>query len=315
MKARISSVVWTSLAMFLLGSTTALAGDFGAVTNGNWNNSATWTPASGPPGAADNAFIGSTYPGGAASTATVTLTADQSVANVYLGYQNGGGSGTLDLGSSTLTIAGTLDIGGGNGVGFLTRGTGSFTAQNLLVSNGNSLTLGTGDAVNFMSLDTGSSGTTAATGNVTVGAQVFAGSTLTLGADMNLSGSLDVEQNSTLNMGGHAVTANTIQLGYNNGQPTTLNRGGAGATLTAQNLFVGNQTLGLVAADSVTNLYLANASATTAAVGNVTGSAQVFGGSTLTLGADMNLTGFLDVEQNSTLNMGGHAVTANAIGL
>ena len=61
----------------------ALATDTGAVANGDWSSAATWT--NGMPGAADNAYIGSTYPAGAAATAVVTLSQNSSAGNVYLG--------------------------------------------------------------------------------------------------------------------------------------------------------------------------------------------------------------------------------------
>jgi hypothetical protein len=61
----------------------------------------------------------------------------------------------------------------------------------------------------------------------------------------------------------------------------------------------------------ITNLNLSNAVVTTAAVGNVTGSANVGGGGTLNLGANLNLTGSIDVEgTGSTLNAHGFNITA-----
>jgi len=53
------------------------------------------------------------------------------------------------------------------------------------------------------------------------------------------------------------------------------------------------------------------AGATTAATGNGTGNVDVYSGSTLTLGANMNLTGYLNVQDSgSTVNAQGHASAA-----
>jgi hypothetical protein len=57
---------------------------FAATINGDWNNPATWTPVS-MPGASDNVYIGS----GAAATATVNLTQNQSAGTLQLGYGDG----------------------------------------------------------------------------------------------------------------------------------------------------------------------------------------------------------------------------------
>ena len=68
------------------------------------------------------------YPTVAASTATVTLGANESANNVYLG--NGSGtSGTLELAGNILTITNDLVIGQNGGTGVLNEGGGSFTAQ------------------------------------------------------------------------------------------------------------------------------------------------------------------------------------------
>ncbi len=306
------------------------AQDTGATTSGNWNNASIWT-AGTVPGSSNNVYIGSTYPSGAASTATVALTANESAANVYLG--NGSGtSGTLNLGGNTLTIGNDLVIGQSGGTGVLNEGGGSFTATNAYVQNGNSLSFGASDAVSFLSLTGGSSATTAATGNVTGNVQVYSGSTLNLGASMSLTGSFDARDTGTIiNLNGNALAANSIYLGYYDGEPVTLNRGGAGGTLTATNLLVGNTTFNLLSTDSVTNYYLNNATstlnssvsslqlvsgsnATTTAAGNVTGGVQVFSGSTLNLGANLNLSGSLDIRDlGTTVNAHGFGITANSL--
>ena len=56
------------------------------------------------------------------------------------------------------------------------------------------------------------------------------------------------------------------------------------------------------------------ATATTTATGGVTGSADVYSGSTLTLGANLTLSGYLNVQDSgSTFDMGGHSITANQL--
>ena len=328
----VALVVFLSLAVAVpVGETASFADDLGAISSGDWNNASIWTSTS-IPDSADNVYVGSVYPSGAATTATVTLTQDQNAGAVIVGYGSGS-LGTLDLGDSALTIAGDLYIGYSFGAtGIVQRGSGGFTSNGLTVNNGNTFTFGAPDAVDSVGLYNGSALTTAAVGNVTGSAAVYSGSTLTLGADMSLTGGLDVADNgSTLDMGGHAVSASTIWLGWYGGSPTVLNRG----PMTANDLYVGNQTFNLIATDAVSNLHLSNgagvlvatnalnsvdlssASAlTTVAVGNVTDSAAVYSGSTLTLGADMSLSGDLYVTDNgSTLDMGGHAVNANGIWL
>ena len=65
---------------------------------------------------------------------------------------------------------------------------------------------------------------------------------------------------------------------------------------------------------SVSSLSLINNSvATTTAAGSVTGSVYADSGSTLNLGAALNLSGNLDIRNGSTLNMNGNAVSANEV--
>ncbi len=251
----VASVAFLSLAIAVpIGETASLADDLGTISSGNWNNASIWT--STPiPGSADTVFIGSTYPSGAATTATVNLTQDQSAAAVIVGYDSGT-LGTLDLGNSELTIAGSLYIGFSPGAtGIVQRGSGGFTGNGLTVNNGNSFTFGAPDAVDSVGLYNGSALTTVAVGNVTDSAAVYSGSTLTLGADMALTGGFDVTDNgSTLDMGGRAVNTNALWLGWYGGSPTVLNRG----PLTANDLYVGNRTFSLIATDAVSNLHLSN---------------------------------------------------------
>ena len=280
--------VLIQLIVVTIGSV-SFAADISAITDSFWNSSLTWTPAT-IPGAGDNAFIGS----GSATNATVTLTQDQSASNVFLGYGSGT-AGTLGLGNSKLTIGGNLYLGySGGATGTILRGSGYFTASGLSVDNSNLFIFGTLDTVSGLSLyNSATAVTTAATGNVTANAIVYSGSTLKLGANLSLTGGLDVRgSGAILDMGGHTATAVTVLLGWNDGQPISVqNRG----TLLTTNLYVGNQTFDLIATDSISNLYLSSAMLTTAATGNVTANAIVYSGSTLTLGANLSLTGGLDV--------------------
>jgi hypothetical protein len=172
-----------------------------------------------------------------------------------------------------------------------------------------------------------SSATTTAAGNV-AGNVDLTTSTLNLGANMTLSGALNATANSTLNMNGHTLTAATITVDYYNpGSTTLLNRG----ALSATNLQVGNQTFNLNAADTVANYSLTNSTSTlnstvgilsltnssnaTTVAGNVSSYAYVYTASTLNMGANMTLSGTMEVRDNSTLNMNGHTLTANLIDL
>jgi hypothetical protein len=194
----------------LAGSESALATDIGAVINGNWNNTATWTP-SQVPGSADRAFIGSNFPAGSANAATVTLTANQAVDTVIVG-ENNGSNGTLNLGTFTLTIGSELEIGANSGaVGTVTRGAGgSLKAPTVAVFNSNSLSFGAGDVATQLNINTGGAATTAATGNVTSGVTVYTTSQINLGANMTLSGAMDGRDSSTVDAQHHAITADTI---------------------------------------------------------------------------------------------------------
>jgi fibronectin-binding autotransporter adhesin len=315
----------------MIGGTAGAAfGQAGATGNGTWENPATWTTGT-VPGASDIVYIGSTYPSGAAATATVTLTANESAAGVNLGYGSGT-SGTLDLGGNTLAIGGYFVIGAGGGTGVVNEGGGSFSAGYLYVEGGNTLNLGAGDTAAYLQVNGGSSVTTAAAGNTTGSIDVLSGSTLTLGSNLSLTGSnyLNVQDGSTLNMGGNSVTADQVLLGWSGSSAVTLDNKG---TLDVTSLYIGNGlALNLAAADSVTNFYLntgasttlANnsvsylqlnngSSAATTATGGVTGNADVYSGSSLTLGANLTLGGYLNVQDGSTLDMGGHSITANEL--
>ena len=299
----------------------ALAQDVGAVISGNWNNSSTWTTGT-PPGSSNNVYIGSSnQPSGTAKIATVTLTQAQSAGNVYLGYGSGT-NGTLDLAGNALTITGSLVIGQNGGTGTLNEGGGSFTAASADVYNGNSLNFGASDVVSSLLLSGGSTAMTAATGNITTtsysSSNVESGSTLTLGANLNMNtGGLSVQDSgSTLDMGGHSLTGYALYLGWNGSSAVTLDNRGA---LDLAYLYVGNgMAFNINAGDQVGTFSLSGgtstlganvsaldlyhgATATTTAAGGITttgySSSNVESGSTLTLGANLNMnTGGLSVQ-------------------
>jgi hypothetical protein len=314
----------------ICGQPAARAADFGAKTSGNWNSSATWTP-TGVPGLNDVAGIGSTYPNGAATSATVLLTQNQQANTVYLGY-GAGTSGTLNLGNFNLT-ADYLYLGFGGGTGSITRGSGYFDVAGSLQLTASTLAMSTTDRTKFLYLRDGSSVTTAATGNITHSVVVDTGSTLALGADLYLFSPMDTTRinvrgdNSTLDAQGYRLTATEMYLGwYGGGNARLLNKG----QLVLGALDVANQNFYLEPIDQVQSFNLSNGSthlapgvsvgglglidgstATTTEVGNITGSITVQSGGTLTLGADLSIgEGSVDLRDNSTLDAQGHRITA-----
>jgi hypothetical protein len=325
---------WLGLLIFAAAAmtmqTAAYAQTAAAITSGNWEDPTIWT--SGVvPGASDSVLIGSNYPTGSALTATVTLTANESAANVTIGYGNSGGIGTLNLGNQSLTISGTLSIGQSDfmntGTGVLEEGPGgSFTAPVVLVQNSNTLNFGVNDATTYLTLLGGSVANIAATGNVSTSVEVYSGSTLNLGASLNLITGLDVTSlagaESTLNMNGYAINAPQLALGGNGFGINLENRG----AITAGVFFLSDMSFDVNANDSVSQLYLNQATttlhsnvfsleldngsvATTTASGNVTGaSVSVNSGSTLNLGANLNV-GVTIEGQNTTFNMNGYTVS------
>ncbi len=172
--------------------------------------------------------------------------------------------------------------------------------------------LDSGVSVSALNLSASGLATTSTSGNVTGSVQLLSGSLLTLGASMALSGQLDMrDSGTTLNMAGHPLSAETVFLGWYDGQPVSvINRG----AIAASNLYVGNETFNLIPSDAVTNLNLSSGTMSTAAAGNVTSSVNVESGSKLTLGANMLLSSDLNLQDTgSTLDMGGNTLTANQI--
>jgi hypothetical protein len=319
----------------LVGPSAVRAADFGAKANGNWSSSTTWTPNGGPPGVNDVAYIGSTYPNGATTTATVLLTQNQQANTVVLGY-GASTSGTLNLGNFNLT-ANNLYLGFNGGTGAITRGTGVLDVGQLQLS-ASTLVLSASDRMFRLLLTNGSSASTAATGNVSIATSVESGSTLTLGADLDLriplgAPNIYVGANSTLNAQAHKITAEIMSIEGGNGSARLLNKG----QLVLGLLQVANQNFNVDPIDQVGSFQLYNAStnfapgtsvgglglnggstATTTGVGNITGSTSVQSGSTLTLGADLNVTtageGYVDLQgDNSALNAQGHRITATQL--
>jgi hypothetical protein len=127
---------------------------------------------------------------------------------VWLGYNNPGGSGTLNLGSSVLTIGNSLNIGRliGGGIGTIT---GTFTVPTFNIQ-GNSLTFSPNDIVNSLNINNSTVGTVA-TGNVTGSVSAY-DSTLNLGANMNLSGSLSASGSSIINTNGNNISASSLRF-------------------------------------------------------------------------------------------------------
>jgi hypothetical protein len=192
-------------------------------------------------------------------------------------------------------------------------------------------------SIERLQLEKGSTATTTAIGNITYGAFVHDGSTLTLGADLNVGRVVGNEfvsvtgNNSILDAQGHKITAWGLSVGYGGTSALLLNRG----DLDVHDLFWANQNIDLTPADRANLFTLSNgstdlgphvtlqrfhlqegATATTSAVGNVTQSVGVASGSTLTLGADLNVTEFVNLgDDDSTLNVQGHKITAETLSI
>jgi hypothetical protein len=336
MKGILFNKNWTrrlniSLVTFILVSmsgATCLAASIGAITNGNWNNTSTWTPAQMPV-SADYVYIGSTYPSGAAASATVTMVQDQSANTVYLGYGSGT-SGTLDLGNYKLSVGGTIYLGYSAGsAATVNRGSGYFSTYSLNQNYGSTFTFGSSDTASNLTMANSSTASTIATGNVSASASIQSGSTLTLGANMTLTSNLNLQDNgSTMDLANHELRANEIDIGWSGtGSPSLLNRG----KLTASSLWVANLACNINSTDAITNFHLQNGTSTlnapvaslyltnnstaaTTSAGGITAGATIDSGSHLTLGADAAMTGTLDLRTTgSTFDMASHALTASTV--
>ena len=266
---------------------------------------------------------------------------------IYLGTNGGpftlNNRGTITS-SSQLYVSSYYNTGGA--LTFNLTAADSVTSFNL---SGVNTTLPAGAAVNYLNLSSNNSSSnpanstasTSAAGNVSTSVEVDAGSVLTLNAPLTLSQTLDLR--GTINANNNAISASTIFLGLYNGPFALNNRGAITATTSmyvSSFYSAGPLTFNLMAADHVNNLYLygvttsfasgssvsslvltANttgsnpqiSSATTTAVGNITGSVEVDPGCTLTLGANLSLTSTLDLR--GTLNANSHAISASYITL
>ncbi len=337
---RLSVVVLATILVGFSLSAKAVAQDFGAVANGNWSIAATWTPVGGPPGPGQNAFIGSSFPAGSAVTATVTLTANQSVQDVHLG-QSPGNNGTLNLAGNVLTVSRDLTIGRFGGVGAINRAGGHFEADELFVSGANVFGLAAADIANDLSVRGTANVTTTSTGNATRLVTVFdVGSNLNLGAGLDISQDLDIRGSAaaaaTVNAAGQNIMARDIFIGRFGSAGDILNDN---AIVATRNLEVSRGTFSLDANDSVAatlfassggtlnlhaNTAAQNADVRTGAVINQVATANfnqsallVDQGSLLNLGAPLNLALDLDIRGTgvnvASVNANGQNISARDI--
>jgi hypothetical protein len=311
----------------------------GAVGNGNWSNVATWT--NGVPGTSDDAYIGSIYPVGAASSARVTLSQITSAGNVYLGY-GATTSGTLDLNGFDFSVT-SLYLGQNGGAGSILRtGGGAISVSSSLYQNSGAFLFAPSDVVSQLYVANGAMATTVSAGNLTTGVEVDAGSILTLGANLSVSGSpMDVR--GTLNANGHAISSSSIDLGLNGGPFILSNRGAITTTyLKVSSQFSPTQTaFNVTAADRINDMfaYGVNVSFSSGAgvgglhlfsnganpptyssatvAGNIGTVAEVGAGCTMTLGGNLTLqpAELAVLILGGTLNANGHAISAATIGL
>ncbi len=295
----------------------------GSVTNLELDsNSAATTTATGAPTANASVYTGSTLTLGANLTLSSTLDVEGTGSTFDMGghtlnanFVGFGFSGTTPV---TIENRGAIDDGPTSRWvtwhSISTRTTRSPTSY----LNNASTTLNASVSVSYLELDHGSVATTTAVGNVTSSILVDTGSTLNLGCTLNLSGSLDVRNyGSVVNMNGNPITAGEISLGVNGSTAVTLNRGGDGGTLTANDsLSIGQENFKLVAGDSIFDLdVVERAIVTTAATGNINDAAFVESGGKLILGADFSVNGgFITVQDSgSILDAQGHAIATDTV--
>ena len=207
----------------------------------------------------------------------------------------------------------------------------TITANSLYVGYNTAFTFLSTDRVGYLGLANGGNVTVTSTANVSGSIDVgltpsyntnglfydSGGNTLTLNQALNLSGYLNVQNSSTLNFNNNSITANRILLGWNGTTPVNIQDQG---TINTSGLYLGNgMTYNFKPNDSIGYLALENnAAATTNAsapnAGNLTGSVDIFTGSTLNLNQALNLSGYLNVQDaGSTLNANGNAISANQI--
>ncbi|WP_425396146.1 pectate lyase [Aeoliella sp.] len=277
----------------------SFAVNFGAVTDGDWSNPATWTPAGGPPSNGDVVNIGSNSPAGSAAMAAVSLTGNESATSLFLGGSPGT-EGTLDLGSFELALSSALVI--GTGVGNVTRTTGHFEVPDLTLLGGNSLTLSADDSITHGVQVTGTS------------------SQLTLGAPMMLSLDLSIQNDGTVDLANQDLSVRNLFLGWSGVGFNLLNDAAINVSATT---FIRGTDYTFDADDSITDLYLNDATATldpatevrnlviqnggmltTVSETSVTASAAVDGAtSQLTLVAPLTLSSDLNISNDGTVDL------------
>ena len=342
-RSRQNSLATGAVAVFVALATAPhaiWAQDFGAIANGNWSDASTWTPAGGPPGATDSAFIGTSFPAGSAAVATVSLTGNQMVDEVHLG-RNVGTNGTLNLSGQSLIVADLLTMGEFGGVGTINHGGGILAADRLRVANLNTFTFEGADSSNDLTVRTAALVTTAASGNVIESVAVFdANSQLTLGDTLVVTGDIDIRGSAgtpaTLQAAGNHLMARDIFIGRFGNPGQLLNDGAITAT---RDLEVSGGTFTLDGNDTVTDtvaatvggtltldsstaadngLVSSNATLNTVATGNISRSILVNGsngtlnlGAALSLNQDLDIRGLVGVEAQVQAN--GHDITARDI--
>jgi hypothetical protein len=293
------------------------AQDFGAVRDGIWSDPTIWMPEGGPPGLGDEAYIGSDYPEGSVPDATVSLSGDQSISDLYLGY-SAGNSGTLDLAGFNLVSDGGIFLGrnffrrGGNGT--IIHNNGSLSAE--LLASSNDFTFGSLDTVDRISFDSGATVRTVNSQNVSNGVFLFdADTTLTMGADLILDGEIRIEGSqtargtgyATLDANGMSITSQVISIGNVNGSGGEILNHGPIAT---GHMGVSASTFAFDVDDRAESLsILSNGTVNIVDTANVRSTISVLG--RLDLGADLVLSNQLNLR--AALNVNGLNITAPKI--
>ena len=308
---RSSSVLMAGLlvAMMLSGQD-GRAADYLSIQSGIWSDPFTWNQPGNPTGS-DSATVRSgctvTLDGGASgyigsmaiqdTGSTLRLSTDLTV----YGNARIGNGATLDMGGKDLQVANEFFLGDQSGAGILqNRGAINATYFNVHKS---AFAMGVADSAWCLRAFDGALVTTASAGNVSAFVEVYGGGTLTLGANMTLTGTASILNGATLDMGGRNLhVANEFFLGNQSGAGILQNRG----AINAGYFNVHKSACAMDVADSAWCLRAFDgASVTTASTGNVSAFVEVYGGGTLTLGANMALTGNASILNGATLDMGG----------
>jgi len=180
--------------------------------------------------------------------------------------------------------------------------------NNLEIEAG-SFSLGSADVVGKLSLDHSALVTTSHVANIGQSLSLYAASALSAGADLKVAESVYLSDGSTLEMNSHAIEADGL---YVDDASRIFNRG----TIKVRGLSVRGGSLLLGSADVAGSLSLSNGAAvTTSHVGNISSGAGLSNTSTLNLGADLKLSGWVDVYGGATLNMNAHGLEADGLTL